>query len=364
MHNTPYIYYTNGIDRSAHSDALSFIAKLHNVAMVTDRFGYLNKYSIWNLDPTIKDIPVETTENFSDILDKEIQKVLDLNEDVYVSWSGGIDSSCILCGFLNSDMDLTKLHVIYSDVSIEDFPSLYDKLISLNVDLIKAASDTIESIYEESLSKGVLCTGWHGDQLYGRWILQMHPSIANMHWKDACFYLGASDAAVSQLEEAFKFYNLNIETGAQFCWWQGFFTCWYERAGSEYILGKGYDDKVIDIFGSEAFQSWSITRYKNKELLADTSSLGCKPEMKDYIYSVVKDAQWRDSRIKSSIGPSVFINKPMLFIVTSEGLIRIKHPTKVHPARYHFVFTRLSQDYLPRYKKDSSWNVFTNMINI
>lgn len=364
MHNTPYIYYTNGRDRSNHRDALSFIAKLHNVALVTDRFGYLNKYSIWNLDPTIKNIPTETTENFSDILNKEIQKVLDLNEDVYVSWSGGIDSSCILCGFLNSGMDLTKLHVIYSDVSTQDFPALYEKLLSLHVDLIEATSDTIESIYEESLSKGVLCTGWHGDQLYGRWLLQMHPAIANMPWRDACFYLGASSDAVAQLEEAFKFYNLNIETGSQFCWWQGFFTCWYERAGSEYILGKGYDDKVIDIFGSEAFQSWSITRYKNKELLADTSPLGCKPEMKDYIYSVVKDAQWHDTRIKSSIGPSVFIRKPILFIVTSEGIVKIEYPTKVHPARYGYVFTRLSQDYLPRYKKDSSWNVFINMINI
>ena len=357
---------SNGRFPNGDKDALAFLSRLHGGELLTDRFGLLNRTSRWRMGGAFRPMPQPQGEGsareFSDILDAEVQKVLARGEEVTVAWSGGLDSSCLLCGFLRSGMERERLHVVHSALSAEEFPALYRQLQREGVHLIETDTMGISRTCAEALERGTLCMGWHGDQLYGRLLLQRFPQIAVLPWQDACALLGAKlgwgevSEAVGQLEEAFARYGAPVHSGAQLAWWQSFAACWHMRAGSEGVFGLGHGERVADVFGAEAFQRWSVARAADGARLADLSPAGCKPEMKAVILDVTKDADWVASRVKSSMGRAVWPRaderEPELVVFTEEGVERFRYPVAVHPSRRAAAFRRLCEDILPRWRKE------------
>lgn len=309
------------------TDPLGMYAqKFQNKLILRDRFGELNTFSSWDLDRSKDIIPTGyIAKSFSDICFDTAKSIYDRavneNKDIYISWSGGVDSSCVLSTFLMLGESTSKIHVLCSNESISEYPLLYFKLKSENIDiiLIKDPSKMLD-VYTPIVNNNLVVFGWCGDQLYGSDVNNKYPGWFHKDWRDFLKYMNMGNT-IEKYEQAFKAYKLPIENCAQFFWWMNF-SCKWTHVSKVFSLVCGNTENVVNFYENFDFQNWSIARFDKVDYQPPTNTKYYKPEMKEIIYKYTHDEHYKNN--KGKVGSfCVYANsyKNVLGVENSNGII-------------------------------------------
>jgi hypothetical protein len=144
----------------------------------------------WKLDPTatplpaLPSTPITFDEAADDFGSKSCQE-LDQGRQVYLMWSGGIDSTAVAVSILKhiKPSQYSNLHVVLSDFSQRENPIFYHKFLS-QFDQIELSNFDPARI---DLSNSLILDGEGGDQAYGssaaNKIFSLHPEKILLPWR-------------------------------------------------------------------------------------------------------------------------------------------------------------------------------------
>ncbi len=275
---------------------------------------------------------------FEELCDKRALQVLadaeKLSTTMYVLYSGGIDSTCLLVSLLKHATPEQKKNIVVllSHESIAENHRFYDEHIrgKLRVDSSISFTERIgEDCYLISAEHNDMVMG---SEKIGKMMTQYGPeSIHRPYNHDTVAGLfstvlaGDTDMAhfyVNLFERIRDVAPVPIETNMDFLWWSNFVVKW--QSCFHYILlftptrnvhkvtQEYLDKRFISFYNTDEFQLWSMNNSDKR--IRDTWK-SYKWVCKDIIYDYNKDAEYRDNKTKKgSLLPLIGFNPPHHFI--------------------------------------------------
>lgn len=293
--------------RATDLDPLSYVNTLIYPATVRDRFGCLNKYSPINWTDSTDPIPEAFSEPVAlgTIMDARIKELLERfpEGNIVVCWSGGVDSTALLCACLQSGMDINRLVVVGSEDSIEEYPFFYELLKGKGVN-IRLVSDVTAEL--EDIDCAVILTGWCADQLFGSDVNLNDVTLYNEPWLEALakYVKGQTGKTLSDkskviLKEVYEGYaqylGLKIEQWCEFLWLLNFGCKWtyVQNETNLSLVGTKNYGKAVAFYEALDFQRWSVTRFPTlRERNPHTNALVYKKPLKQYILNYTADRNY------------------------------------------------------------------------
>lgn len=272
-------------------DALYCISNNIKKAICVDRFGYLNKYSKWDVFGNDK-LP-NLIENYTDNTFKDIclnrgyeftQKYSD--KKLAVMWSGGLDSTTLLCSLIMNNINRSRLLILYTKDSVEEYPYFYNYLRTHGYTLLHMDRVTYNKILTNP--NYYVTSGSCGDELFSKVLYYSHPEYYNLPWKDYAktFY---TEEAIEQLDEASNYYNFNIKLSQNLYFFFNFI-CRYSTEKLSVAAITGNYENTLNFYDTQEFQNFAYTRYlltlDNKDI---PTNKDYKKEAKLLIYDLLKD---------------------------------------------------------------------------
>ena len=97
------------------------------------RFGFDNYFDL--VDNPFPEIPTNYTDTFEELVIRRARELWELGKPIRLWWSGGIDSTCALVGFLRTRRLGDDLTVYLSTDSVQENPRFYDRLTKSRINL-------------------------------------------------------------------------------------------------------------------------------------------------------------------------------------------------------------------------------------
>ena len=295
--------------------------------------------------------------SFTEIMDDRakqlMQAAIEKKRKIVVMYSGGVDSTALLCSFFKNFSDKVvrdNILVLLSDHSIRENPNFFYNHIIKKVDCT--------SVYRFPYFLGnddyLFMSGENADQLFGSQVIDsfiinrpfssLFNDIDSMRsqmvdWfrtrlrKDMEHYKKLPSEYEEHIFELFykmaKAAPIDIDTPYKFFWWINFATKWqsvYMRILT-YSQNKetlALEENYTTFYGTEEFQLWSLNNTNN--LIGNTPS-SSKSVAKQYILDYNGDSDYLN---KPKIGSLAFIirQKNMSMMIDENMNFIEDYPTK------------------------------------
>lgn len=303
----------------------------------------------WPLIESINPIPEITNHElrFDVVLNSITEKLcytsIKENKPVYLFWSGGIDSTCILVSFLQvgSPEFLKNLVIVLGKNSISENSYFYYRYIHNQLKTLSVESFEITA---ENYDKIIVVDGEGGNQcLQGpsvqKLIYRKRFDLLNQSWRSQPdlrnLLLGSNHFQLELITDSINHAPVPIETGYDFLWWAGFnfkFDDVMIRKMFAYSVNLNpeqtkhfWNHSLFRPLGHKDMQIWSINA---KDLRRHYTTTAVKYFGKKYIYDFDKNDFWYSSKLE-------------------QGSDAIKLKTS-HPVLY-----------LPYFAFDKDWNKYS-----
>lgn len=301
-------------------EAFRSMSKMFSIGLApTDRTGTINwpiKTKLIFPIPQMRPMK-KTFEQLCDERGIELLKRSDeLDCDIYVFWSGGIDSTLVLVSLIkNATPEQQKrIVVLLTEESIQEYPKFFEEYIRGKL----RAESTMNFPYLLG-TPAIVTNGEQNDQLFGfdcvgRIMTRFGASIAHQPRQRDTFFTYFSevtgDAQVTNhfldlFERTIEKSPVPIETHLDYLWWINFTQKWQNtflrtltcvaprnvhKITPEYV--KTY---YASFYGTEEFQLWSLNN-QDKRMKDEWKTY--KWVCKDAIYTYTKDSEYRDNKTK------------------------------------------------------------------
>ena len=350
---------------SEYSDPLSVMNRLFAGWWVRDRFCFLNKFSplrICNeIDADTKalldseELPKEIKIN--NVIDNQAKRILATDQSIAVSWSGGVDSTCVIVALLRNGLDPQNLTVIHAESSKDEYPFLYKWMVEHKVNLIE--DNQVRRQY--SLFDGKIVTGWCADQLFGSDIHLRNVSLYNQPWIDALkiamvdrnIYL--SDKSFDVLEGIYQEYasvlGLKLEQFCEFAWLYNFGCKWTYVIDESQLAceTQAMRDKFVPFFAHLDFQRYALRRFPRlREVNVNQVNKFYKRPLKKYIYEYLNDANYLNNKGKKNSWALTEDIDTRIGVHDTDGYrqFKFKEIDESHGVNYGMLHTKVKELYL------------------
>lgn len=269
---------------------------------LNDRFNILNKDAEYNLlsrNDNIDYINNLPNKSFEEICNERSQEIIDyankIDKDIYVSWSGGVDSTCVVCSLLMNDkLDKSRFHLIFSQESIQEYPLFYELMLKNKIDMINAVQDVYK--FRNVVGDNIAVNGMCGDQLDGSNLHTMKYSSVGYfnNWKDDILkilfpkFRNYQDKLIAGIEDYAKVFSINLNIFGEFAWLFNYGVKWTYVA--EYMKCLHINpDTSIAFFDTNDFSHYGLMNFHKRSLKKQFSSYEYKTDWKKIIYKYTKD---------------------------------------------------------------------------
>lgn len=225
----------------------------------------------------IKALP-QNTKTVEQMCLERAQQLNMIDDDLYVMYSGGIDSTAVVVSMIEtySKEELSRVHLLMSHNSIAEFPDLWPILL-------KKFNGRIHSSYQPLvpiLNKGQIVTGELGDQIFGSdiilavanavgeqyifepWQKSIPPTLAGLFNWD----LRQTAAFIKRYDHTLAECPFPIRTAFDWCWWFNYTNKVQHVIHRLFIfdnLGKLFD-RVHHFYYTKDWQRWSLDNHDMK----------------------------------------------------------------------------------------------------
>ena len=245
-------------------------------------------------------------------------KFKELEGDIYIMYSGGVDSTTALTAFIASwsNEELQRVHILASTRSISEFPDMWN----LVVEKFEGRISSSYAHVEKACKKGHVITGEHGDQIFGSDVIKKvvrYHGEEGIHasWKNK-MPLVYEEMFGRQIAEKFiEVYGQTtvacpfpIKSCFDWVWWFNFTNKW-QHVKYRLLAYKDWENprdnfsKIHHFFDTPEWQRWSIDNHDQK--IEDTLR-SYKVAGKKFI---VKHTGYIDYISKTKIGSLKFLWK-------------------------------------------------------
>lgn len=233
--------------------------------------------------------------SWEECAEKQVNKLLDTKKELYVMWSGGIDSTLMLISFMkHGQMD--NVTIVLNMDSIREYPYFYKRYIANSKFKTIATEEFMRNISLYKLS-GLLVSAEHADQLVGSPLAQIVAStsgrtILGLPLDEENFnkFLTNLHVPTHHIDTIMELYNITIKKSPRpieniwdLCWWHGFNFKWQTIYMKMAIRVKNHLD-IVTFYSSEDFQNTSIHQEGN--------TLDLKKVFKDLIFDYTQDSDY------------------------------------------------------------------------
>jgi|SRR5665213_173727 len=327
----------SNIERSGMRRYCAFFKLYGSWTMPVDRTGTVTMpVKTLSLFPIPKFRPF--TKTFEEICDERARQVLadaeKLSTTVYVLYSGGIDSTCLLVSLLKQATPEQKKNIVVllSHESISENPRFYEEHIRGNLRVGSSIS------FPEKLGEDCyLLSAEHNDMVLGsekigKLMTVYGPqSIYQPYARDTIAGLFSTildgDAVtahfyVDLFERIRESAPVPIVNNMDFLWWANFVVKWQScfhyillftpPRNAQKVTQEYLDKRFVSFYNTDEFQLWSMNNPDKR--IKDTWK-SYKWVCKDIIYKYNRDAEYRDNKTKNaSLLPLIGFNPPHHFI--------------------------------------------------
>lgn len=240
----------------------------------------------WRLEPTATPLPTlpATPISFDEAADdfgSKICRELEQGRQVYMMWSGGIDSTAVAVSVLKhiKPAEHNNFHVVLTDSSKHENPMFYHKFLSQfdQIDVVDFDPARID------LYNSVILDGEGGDQAYGssaaNKIFSLHPEKILLPWRQNLDFLRDYwykdsmpefwDWLLELMNKTIDHGPISVETCFDFFWWLNF-NCKLDSTLfrhtlrlSENIADQDFEyfSKTVmrRLYACDKIQQWSMT---------------------------------------------------------------------------------------------------------
>lgn len=240
----------------------------------------------WKLESTATPLPAlpstpVTFDEAADDFGSKICQELEQGRQVYLMWSGGIDSTAVAVSVLKhiKPAYYSNFHVVLSDFSKHENPMFYYKFLS-QFDQIKLSDFDPAQI---NLSNSLVLDGEGGDQAYGssaaNKIFSLHPEKILLPWRKNLDFIRSFwykesmpefwDWLLELMNTTIDHGSAPVETCFDFFWWLNF-NCKLDSTLFRHTLRLS--NNVLDrdfeyfaktvmrrFYASDKIQQWSMT---------------------------------------------------------------------------------------------------------
>lgn len=289
-----------------HTDALSVFAGKTGYYALRDRFGFLNRFSPYNLyEPHLNMYEATFSKPLRDVMDERAAELWNKSRregrDLYLFCSGGVDSTAMTIAMLkNAGGSLRGLHVVYTKYSVEEYPAFFEHLRAAGVAMhFVLPGRALDKAQQQAMEKGYALTGWCADQLFGSLINHNYPDWYFRDWRD---WIGFDDA-VGQFEEAFRHYGLPVRTLGEFLWFMNF-SCKYDFVKyTDVMLTGRLTGRMLSFYDTPEFNAWSVSNFDVLHQYPQQDTEHYKAQLKDYIFAYNGDRAYRLHKGKQASWP-------------------------------------------------------------
>lgn len=247
-------------------------------------------------------------------------------EHVYLFWSGGIDSTLVLCSLLKNwdSVSLSKLIVVANSHSIAEYPEMY--YLHIHNKFREVSTDEFFSGNVKLTNNSLYVTGDTGDPLFGYGPIyefdMRYPGVYQKPWRQNIdilleYFSGpagkvAGNFAMDHIIDSLSLANIQVDTVYDFLWWIDFnwgydfdlyYLCWlYSELPPTVDAKKFVEDNTFPFFNCKLYQNWAITTIgTNKKIGEDVSTH--KLSAKRYIFDYTRDHDYFHNKRKESSTP-------------------------------------------------------------
>ncbi|MBU3627149.1 hypothetical protein ICN48_13010 [Polynucleobacter sp. JS-Safj-400b-B2] len=257
---------------------------------------------------------LDSSHEFEAICDARARALLDQalsqNRRIAVMYSGGIDSTLVLCAFLKvaRSNELQRITVLLSEASILENPDFYHDHVLTHFECVSS----FRFPYYLGNPHYLFVSGENADQLFGSQVAQvfevaygfeaLFKPLVSMYETLLAFFIARVGGSSSQYAQAFLEMLLRlcanapiaIETPYHFFWWINFATKWQ----SVYVRMLPYsahrntlalEENYTTFYSPPPFQQWSMAN--TDQFIGHGFETG-KWVSKQYIYDFNHDARY------------------------------------------------------------------------
>ena len=288
--------------RFHHNDisTLFFLTKLCviNVPIIPDRFNILNEDCEFKISPKLTNINelmnIDFT-SFENCVEQRIKFIIDKadleNKNIYIMWSGGVDSTLIVSSFIK--YGYKNIKILYNNYSVSEYPNFFEYINSLHIENFNFDMD----IYNlKKFKNDIIINGNLGDflecptyeELANYYYKKMKFTInASNFWKDELFKMfnheKTIDKHIDNIEEYSKKVNIRLKDFRTFHFMLMFCIKYTIGKNRLSFINDNYEDS-IPFFDTLEFQKYALSKIDSSR----RNSI-YKYEWKKIINSVYKD---------------------------------------------------------------------------
>jgi hypothetical protein len=239
----------------------------------------------WSFESTAFPIPnlLSNPISFTDAADsfgQEVAQEIDTGKDVYLMWSGGIDSTCIAVSILKNlqQHQKSKLFIVLSDLSRHENPMFYHRFLK---DFNQIELSNFDPAVLD-LRSSIILDGEGGDQVFGssaaNKLFSLYPEKILLPWRTEIDFLRAQwhsdrvpafwDIFIDIMTDTINQGTAPVDTLHDFYWWLNFnFKLDSVMFRHSLRLGENVADQDFEyfcsttmrrMFASTKMQQWSM----------------------------------------------------------------------------------------------------------
>jgi len=331
--------------------------------IMNDRWGWLTQFS--SIDwKDLNERPLNLSEypilDMGDLIDKRaieiVNRAYNSEKEIIVSFSGGVDSCCVVCALLKHRKPNQKISIVYTDKSMEENPTFFDFMVKNNIDMYHSDASCLYDFLEKR-NDYLLVTGWCADQLFHFGVINKIPDECfHMDWKDAMpiflniqhkcdgnYEMELYADAVEIIDDYVKHVlPTPLTCMCEFAWFWNF-TCKYAyirnvtklEAKTDYLFNNN-----IPFFDTPEFNIWSLQNYQNIKVLTpwNKGDKAYKLPLKEYIVSMTNDPLYYSLRkIQSYQDRYKFNQKALYFSIIDEKGLKNKVEVESQQNKYDYL---------------------------
>lgn len=233
--------------------------------------------------------------SFDTCVERRVHELTTNYQKINILWSGGIDSTCVLVGFLKHAKDLSQIRVLYSTLSIKENPNFFLILNKLDLELVDFSGD----VYLHHRFDGVFVNGDGADDItasiddsffkkYGLEGLQRS-------WKDLFSSKMNDNKFIDFCQRFFDTAGRPIDTVLEARWW--FYTnskiSKFPAIASELLDHN--QPLVIGFFDNYDFEHYM---FFNTDKILQNNYASYKQEFKQYIFNYDNNVEYLENKTK------------------------------------------------------------------
>jgi hypothetical protein len=203
------------------------------------------------------------------------QEIIDRNQPVVVFWSGGIDSTLVLCFLFDQLKNFDQIKIYYTPDSVRENPEFLDHIKRFGVEMIRWDTEYNTLFDQDQL----IVTGDHGDCISGYIdydFYNLNKKWLSRPWQDFFQNNGLDPLHISRIEDIINEQAVgNIVNLIDLNWWYQMYVTyqnWTVRSWTFNLENVSYDNN-LGFFDCDIMNQWS---------LSNRSVLSQHPTQNDY----------------------------------------------------------------------------------